>query len=56
MSMAGGDLSRVIVPKDEQLKVQYKDMMTSPDYSYDGSREWPGLVRSVTRRYPDYNK
>merc|ERR1719223_2031753 len=49
LSMAGGDLSKVIVPDPSQLRIQYKDMMLSPDYAYDGSREWPGLIRQLSR-------
>jgi ribulose-5-phosphate 4-epimerase/fuculose-1-phosphate aldolase len=55
LSMAGGDLDRVILPSGEDLSHQYKDMMDSTDYSYDGSREWPGIVRKVQREAPDYN-
>jgi len=55
LSMAGGDLSKVILPSGEDLSVQYKDMMDSTDYCYDGSREWPGIVRKVQREAPDYN-
>merc|ERR1711963_157800 len=38
LSMAGGDLNKVQLLNDQQLKLQYKDMMLSPDYAYDGSR------------------
>jgi len=55
LAMAGGDLSKVIIPEAHTLAVQYKDMMASPDYAYDGSREWPGLVRQLERHAPDYN-
>jgi len=55
LSMAGGDLSKVNLPDSEQLAMQYKDMMASPDYAYDGSREWPGLVRQLQRKAADYN-
>ena len=55
MSMAGGRLSEVILPEDGQLRKQYKEMMLSPDYSYDGSREWPGIVRQLEREAPGYN-
>lgn len=55
LAMAGGDLNKVILPDADMLAVQYKDMMASPDYAYDGSREWPGLVRQVERQAPDYN-
>jgi hypothetical protein len=37
------------------LCMQYRDMMMSPDYSYDGSREWPGIVRKLKRHAPDFN-
>ena len=46
---------QVLLPSSEQLSAQYKDMMDSTDYSYDGSREWPGIVRKVQRQAPDYN-
>lgn len=55
LSMAGGDLDKVILPNAEMLAAQYKDMMASPDYAYDGSREWPGCVRQLERQHPDYN-
>merc|ERR1712151_421036 len=55
LSMAGGDLDKVILHDPEKLAIQYKDMMASPDYAYDGSREWPGLVREVERKASDYN-
>jgi len=55
LSMAGGDLNKVILHDPEKLAMQYKDMMASPDYAYDGSREWPGLVREVERKASDYN-
>ncbi len=34
---------------------RYLHMMNSPDYAYDGSREWSGLVRKVARAAPEYN-
>lgn len=55
LAMAGGDLSKVIIPDSSQLRDQFKDMMLSPDYSYDGSREWPGLIRKLQREHPDFN-
>lgn len=55
LSMAGGDLAKVVLPSGEDLSRQYKDMMDSTDYSYDGSREWPGIVRKVQREAPDFN-
>jgi len=55
LAMAGGDLSKVIVPDPTVLRRQYKDMMLSPDYAYDGSREWPGVVRQLERKVPGYN-
>ncbi len=33
---------------------QYKEMMLSPDYAYDGSREWAATVRKVNRACPGY--
>jgi len=55
LSMAGGNLDNVILPEKRLLKRQYKDMMLSTDYAYDGSREWPGLLRELARKTPDYN-
>ena len=52
--MAGG-IDNVILPDMDKLTAQYKDMMASGDYSYDGSREWPGLVRQLERQEADYN-
>jgi len=55
LSMAGGNLENLILPDEAMLQAQYKDMMLSSDYSYDGSREWPGLVRQLSRKASDYN-
>jgi ribulose-5-phosphate 4-epimerase/fuculose-1-phosphate aldolase len=55
LSMAGGDLSKVILPEFPQLRRQYKDMMLSPDYAYDGSREWPGVIRELKLKLPGFN-
>lgn len=55
LAMAGGNLDRILLPESKMLKVQYKDMMLSTDYAYDGSREWPGLLRELARKAPDYN-
>jgi len=55
LAMAGGSLDNVIIPDPVVLKAQYKDMMLSTDYAYDGSREWPGLLRELGRKHPDYN-
>ena len=55
LSMVGGDLTQVILPSGDNLSFQYKEMMDSTDYSYDGSREWPGVVRKVLREAPDFN-
>merc|ERR1711991_965842 len=52
LSMAGGDLSKVILPEFPQLRRQYKDMMLSPDYAYDGSREWPAVIRELDLKMP----
>ena len=41
------------VPESE-LAAQYEDMMASPDYAYDGSREWAGCVRKLNRELPGY--
>eukprot|EP00931_Biecheleriopsis_adriatica_P098750 TRINITY_DN7284_c0_g1_i1.p1 TRINITY_DN7284_c0_g1~~TRINITY_DN7284_c0_g1_i1.p1 ORF type:complete len:322 (-),score=53.37 TRINITY_DN7284_c0_g1_i1:40-1005(-) len=55
LSMAGGNLDNLILPDSKLLEEQYKDMMLSTDYAYDGSREWPGLLRELARKAPDYN-
>lgn len=55
LAMAGGNLDNIILPNENQLKLQYKEMMLSTDYAYDGSREWPGLLRELARKSPDYN-
>lgn len=55
LGMVGGDLRKVVLPSGEELSAQYRDMMDSTDYSYDGSREWPGIVRKLQRQAPDYN-
>merc|ERR1719401_3102536 len=38
LAMAGGNLDNVILPNENMLKRQYKDIMLSTDYAYDGSR------------------
>lgn len=55
LAMVGGDLSKLILPAKRDLDRQYADMMNSADYAYDGSREWPGLVRKVMRAAPEFN-
>jgi len=42
------------MPPGEHLAQQYEDMLDSPDYAYDGSREWAGCVRKVNRELPGY--
>jgi len=55
LSMAGGKLEDLILPDPKQLQAQYKDMMLSSDYAYDGSREWPGVLRQLARVATDFN-
>lgn len=55
MALVGGDVRKLHLPEEAKLDAQYIDMMNSPDYAYDGSREWPGLVRKVEREAPGYN-
>merc|ERR1712186_205364 len=35
------------LPGEPFLTEQYRDFMSSPDYGYDGRREWPGAVRKL---------
>jgi len=44
----------LIVPEKKHLDAQYADMISSPDYAYDGSREWAGCVRKLNRELPGY--
>ena len=44
----------LVVPPEEHLAQQYEDMVSSPDYAYDGSREWGGCVRKLNRELPGY--
>ena len=44
----------LIYPDPAHLDAQYQDMMSSPDYAYDGSREWAGCVRKLNRELPGY--
>ena len=44
----------LVMPPKEHLEAQYLDMMSSPDYAYDGSREWAGCVRKLNRELPGY--
>ena len=45
---------KLMMPSASHLNRQYRDMMESPDYAYDGSREWAGCVRKVNRELPGY--
>ena len=42
------------MPPAAELERQYVDMISSPDYAYDGSREWAGCVRKLNREAPGY--
>ena len=44
----------LLLPSEEHLQRQYMEMVSSPDYAYDGSREWAGCVRKVNRELPGY--
>ena len=44
----------LILPDSAHLEAQYADMIASPDYAYDGSREWAGCVRKLNRELPGY--
>ena len=44
----------LVMPPAEHLDQQYEDMVSSPDYAYDGSREWAGCVRKLNRELPGY--
>jgi len=44
----------LVMPSAEHLEAQYQDMISSPDYAYDGSREWAGCVRKLNRELPGY--
>lgn len=46
----------LVMPAQADLDVQYVDMMSSPDYAYDGSREWAGCVRKLNRELPGYEE
>ena len=37
------------------LQKQHQEMMLSSDYAYDGSREWPGVLRQLARVASDFN-
>ncbi|EOD22966.1 hypothetical protein EMIHUDRAFT_461189 [Emiliania huxleyi CCMP1516] len=45
----------LVMPSQEELQRQYADMISSPDYAYDGSREWAGCVRKLNRELPGYD-
>jgi len=44
----------LVTPDEAHLAAQYEDMISSPDYAYDGSREWAGCVRKLNRELPGY--
>jgi len=44
----------LVIPDDAHLARQYEEMIGSPDYAYDGSREWAGCVRKLNRELPGY--
>ena len=44
----------LVMPESTHLDEQYKDMLSSTDYAYDGSREWAGCVRKLNRELPGY--
>ena len=44
----------LVMPPAAELERQYVDMISSPDYAYDGSREWAGCVRKLNREAPGY--
>ena len=42
------------MPDKNELAQQYSEMIASPDYAYDGSREWAGCIRKLNRELPGY--
>jgi ribulose-5-phosphate 4-epimerase/fuculose-1-phosphate aldolase len=46
--------TRLRMQPKEHLEQQYQEMISSPDYAYDGSREWAGCVRKLNRENPGY--
>ena len=44
------------IPPAEHLDEQYDAMISSPDYAYDGSREWAGCVRKINLELPGYEQ
>ena len=46
--------AKLLMPDKQELKQQYDQMISSPDYAYDGSREWAGCVRKLNRELPGY--
>ena len=46
--------TKLLLPSKVELQAQYDDMINSPDYAYDGSREWAGCVRKLNRELPGY--
>ncbi|MEM7171383.1 MAG: class II aldolase/adducin family protein [Pseudomonadota bacterium] len=48
-------MSRELHLMDPQKVARYQDQMAqSEHYNYDGKTEWPGLIRSLDARSPDY--
>ena len=40
---------------DPQKVARYQDQMAASDhYNYNGETEWPGLIRMLNKREPDY--
>jgi len=46
--------AELLLPDKQELNHQYEEMIKSPDYAYDGSREWAGCVRKLNRELPGY--
>ena len=50
-------MGRPIHAMDPQKVARYRDQMYASDhYNYDGSTEWPGLIRGLERTQPDYKE
>ena len=48
--------AKIIHPTDEQLQHHYDAFYGNPKYIYDGSLEWPGMLRRLDRENSSFRK
>ena len=45
---------KIIQPSDEKLQRNYDSFYNNPHFNYDGSLEWPALLRTLDREDPSF--